>query len=100
MVFWNDGSAASRNPRKLHAMDNIVLLVSAVYTCDNKHRLLSHDPLILDCYPLKSIIPFVFLHKTGFVGDFAETCTSLIRSGLNFYALETLVVERMMANYA
>ena len=100
MAFWNDGSAASREPRTLHSIDNIVLLVSAVYVCENNHRLLSHDRLILDCFPLKTAVPFVLLHKTGFLRDFVETCTSLIRTGLNFYGIETFIVERRMATYA
>lgn len=100
MGFWNDGSTCARQPRKLHAMNNVVLLVSAVYVCENNHRLLSHDTVILDCFPLKTVIPFVLLHKTGFVREFVETCTSLIRTGVNFYGMETLIAERRMATYA
>ena len=100
MGFWNDSSVASREPRKLHSMGNIVILVSAVYICDNNHRLLSHDAVIIDCFPIKAVIPFVLLHKTGFLRDFVETCTSLIRTGVNFYGIETPIIERRMATYA
>jgi len=100
MGYWNDGSSSTRQPRVIHAVDNIVYLVSAVYICERKHKLLAHDEAILDCFPFKSVVPFLLLHKTGFVRSFADMCTSLVRSGMNFYAIETYIRERRMATYA
>lgn len=100
MGHYNDGSSSSRQPRMIHAVDNIVFLVSAVYICENNHRLLAHDAAILNCFPVKSVVPFMLVHKTGFLRAFADMCTSLVRSGMNFYAIETYIMERRMATYA
>ena len=100
MMYWNDGSSAGREPRVIQSMDNIVYLVSAVYVCCNNHRLLAHDPIIQKCFPIQTVIPFVLLHKTGFTRDFAGMCVSLVRNGMNFYAIESLVIERRMEIYA
>ena len=97
MMYWNDGSSAGREPRVTQSMDNIVYLVSAVYVCCNNHRLLAHDPIIQKCFPIQTVIPFVLLHKTR---DFAGMCVSLVRNGMNFYAIESLVIERRMETYA
>lgn len=99
-TYWNDGSSTSKEPRVIHSINNIVYLVSAVYVCCNKHRLLAHDPIIQQCFPTKSVIPFVLFHKTGFTRVFAEMCLSLVRNGMNFYAIESLVMERRMQTYA
>lgn len=100
MGYWNDGSSSSRQPRILHAIDNIVILVSAVYICENRHTILAHDEVILSCYPTKAAIPFVLLHRTGFTPDLVEMCTSLVRSGMNFYNIESLIVERRWETYS
>ena len=46
-AYWNDGGSASRQPRLLHSVEDIVYLISAVYVCDNRHKLLSHDTVVL-----------------------------------------------------
>ena len=43
-AYWNNGGSASRQPKLLHS---IVYLISAVYVCDNRHKLLSHDTVVL-----------------------------------------------------
>lgn len=79
MGYWNDGSTPARQPRIILTVDNTVVLVSAVYICDNRHKLLAHEE-ILECFQDKSVIPFVLLHKTGFTMDLVEMCSLLIRS--------------------
>ena len=79
---------------------NIVILVSAVYVCENQHTILAHDEAILSCYPTQAAIPFVLLHRTGFTTDFVQMCTSLVRSGMNFYNIESLITERRWEAYS
>lgn len=31
-AYWNDSSSSTKQPRTIHAIDDVVLLVSAVYT--------------------------------------------------------------------
>ena len=60
--YWNDGTSVKRQPRRvLHDFDNIVYLISAVYICPNNHRLLVHDLVVLDCFPIKRTLPFIQL---------------------------------------
>lgn len=87
--YWNDGSSAARQPRTLQGIGNVVLLVSAVYVCDNRHRLLAHDKIVLDKFPTSSMIPFLLLHRTGFTRDLVDMCISVCRRGINFYNLES-----------
>ena len=77
IVYWNDGSSASMQPRLVHDMDNVVLLVSAVYICENRHKLLAHDESVLKCFPSCCMIPFVLLSQTGFTSQLVNTCTLL-----------------------
>ena len=70
LSYWNDGSSSSTQPRALHDMHNVVLLVSAVYACDSGHRLLAHDESVLNRFPTYRLIPFILLLKTGFTGQY------------------------------
>ena len=59
--YWNDGSSPSKQPRTLHGIDNIVILVSAVYLCDNRHKLLANDEIVLEKFPSSAMIPFFYI---------------------------------------
>ena len=39
-------------------------------------------------------IPFVLVHRTGFTAELIEMCNSLVRSGMNFYNMESMILER------
>ena len=98
--YWNDGSCPSRQPRMLHTLDNIVLLISSVYKCDKGHECLSHDARILALFPPEIEIPFVLLHRTGFTTEFVEMCSSFVRYGMNFYNMESVIIESRWRTYA
>ena len=95
--YWNDGSSSSTQPQVLHDMHNIVLLVSAVYMCDNGHKLLAHDASVLKRFPTHRVIPFVLL---GFTMNLVNTCTSLCTHGMIFYKIETFVAERRLDTFS
>ena len=97
--YWNDGTSHAKQPRILHGLDNIVVLVSAVYVCGNRHKILAHDPAILELFPSNSI-PFILLHKTGFTKELVDTSIALCKRGINFYRLESLILERRWEVYA
>ena len=97
--YWNDGSCPSRQPRMLHALDNIVLLVSSVYICNRDHKFISHDARVLALFPPKIDIPFLLVHRTGFTAEFIEMCNSFVRSGMNFYNMESMILERRWRMY-
>jgi hypothetical protein len=72
----------------------VVLLVSATYVCENNHRLLAHDESILKHFPERRMIPFELQHRAGFTLNFLDTCTALVTHGLNFYNIESFIIER------
>ena len=67
-------------PRLLHASAHTVFLVGAVYVCEYGHQILSTDPRILMLIP-DHLIPFVLLHRTGFLKDFLQTVILLVQEG-------------------
>ena len=94
-AYWNDGSSAAKQPRVLHAygINDKVLLVSTVYSCEKRHKLLAHDEIILKQIP-SHLIYFCLLHKTGFTRELFDTCQAFCRQGINFYCMETLIIEK------
>ena len=99
-AYWNDGSSTATQPRLIHAMDNVALLVSAVYKCKYQHKLLAHDSSVLQKFPSMTMIPFLLLARTGFTTDIVDMCTSFCRRGLNFYNMESLILERRWETFA
>lgn len=88
---WSDGSQ-SYKPRVLHSFRNVALLVSRIYQCSNK-VLLAHDERVLELLPKNWIVPFILLHKTGYTRQFVEEILALCRNGINFYKIESMVIE-------
>ena len=97
--YWNDGSTPHKQPRIIHDTKDIVLLVSAVYMCENGHKILAHDPRILKMIPCPTMVPFVLLHQTGFTRDFVDLISLLCSSGMNFHSLETTIKRLRWENY-
>ena len=91
--YWNDGSNDARKPRMVHGINDIVYLVSAVFVCDKRHKMLAHDESILQLLP-KSLIPFILSHQTGFTKELSDLCTTLCKRGINFYNMESLILEK------
>lgn len=92
-LYWNDGSSSQHQPRLIHDVEDFVLLVSAVYACEEGHKILAHDERILRMLPCKSMIPFILLHKIGFTTNFVNFCGSLCQSGMNFRSLESVIIH-------
>ena len=79
---WKCGQTNALEPRIIHDVSNTILLVSAVYTCQNGHEVASTDPRILLQLTEEEHIPFILLHKTGFTRDFVHTALQLFVQGL------------------
>ena len=97
--YWNDGSTVSKQPRIIHGIDSVVVLVSAEYVCENRHKIVAHDEAVLQMFPSQELIPFVLLHRTGFTRELVDMCTAFCRRGINFYNMESLIVERRWESY-
>ena len=96
--YWNDGSSSAKQPRMIHGLNDIVYLVSAVYTCDKRHKVFAHDESILRLLPW-TLIRFILSHQTGFTKELYDMCTSFCRRGINFYNMESLVIERRWESF-
>ena len=93
-AYWNDGSSAAKQPRVLHGINDKVLLVSTVHSCEkNAYYSVAHDEIILKQIS-SQLIPFWLLHKTGFIYELFDTCQAFCRQGINFYWMETLIIQK------
>ncbi len=91
---WNVGHSDGHCPRFLHELNHIVILLPALYRCDNDHELLSTDPYILRQLPEEEYIPFSLFHRSGVTREFARTIIGLCIQGLSFSAMERFVQTR------
>lgn len=46
------------------------------------------------------MIPFLLLHRTGFTKELVDTCVALCRQGINFYRMESLILEKRWESYS
>jgi len=97
-AYWNDGSSASRQPSLLHSIEDIVYLISVTYVCDNRHKLLSHDEVVLSLLP-KEVIPFILSYQTGVTKQLFDMCASLCKKGMTFFDIESFILERRWEYY-
>ena len=95
---WNAGQNGGHCPRLLHEIRCVILLVPAVYKCDNGHELLSTDPYILGKFPEGEYIPFILFHRSGITREFGRTIISLTLEGLTFSAIERFIRRRRSEN--
>ena len=77
----------------------MVLLISAVYVCEHRHKRLAHDQCILDRFPSSCMIPFILLARSGFTTSCMNTLELLCQQGMNFMKVETLLIERRLLAY-
>ena len=80
-------------PCILYDITHTVLLVSAVYMCDNGHEVPSTDPNIFQMIYPETHLPFVLLHRTGFTRGFLHIVIQLFVQGLPLSAIESFVSE-------
>ena len=70
-----------------------MLLVAAMYSCSFGHDVSSTDPQILSKLYQDSV-PFILLHKTGFLKEFVNSALELVVQGMTFAGLEKFVQKR------
>ena len=96
---WKIGNSPDLNPRLLHSIDSIVLLVSCQYVCQKNHIFLTTDPRLLHLIYSKHI-PFVLLHKTGFLKTLVRHVVRLIREGMSISAVERFICHLRKSNFS
>ena len=88
---WNTGRVNGHSPRLLHDVNNIVVLVPAIYVCGNGHEVLATDPRILLLFPEEEYIPFILFHRSGVMRSFARMLINPAIEGLSFSTIEKFV---------
>lgn len=95
---WLDGSSDKAQPRKIHDSRGIILLVSRVYKCSLNHKILGHDPYILEKFP-PALVPFFLWHITGVTKELVDDISTLVDAGLPIMSIESLLLRRRRADY-
>ena len=91
LCMWNTGRIDGHSPRLLHDVNNVVMLVPAIYVCGNGHEVLATDPRILLLFPEEEYIPFILFHRSGVMRTFARMVITLIIEGLSFSTIEQFI---------
>lgn len=90
---WKVGQSRGLQPRVIHDIDLVVLLVSCQYKCCNGHCILTTDPRILELVSVEHI-PFILLHKTGFTKSFARKVIGLLEEGMSISSIERFIKQQ------
>ena len=90
---WKIGQSPAFEPRVLHAIDSVVVLVSSVYVCSNRHTYVTTDPRVLKLIS-PECIPFILLHKTGFLKNFVDKVIGLVKEGMCISAIERFIASQ------
>ena len=61
---------------------------------------MAHDEIILDSFPCKAVVPFMLFHRTGFTRQLTDMVLALVRKGVNFYNIESLILEQRWEHFA
>lgn len=93
---WKLGQSSALEPRLVHDIDSIIILVSSVYICSNGHTYLTTDPRVLQLIT-PECIPFILLHKTGFLKSFVSKVICLVKEGLGIVAIERFISSQRRA---
>lgn len=97
---WKDGSSSCDQPRRLYGLNNSVLLVSRVYTCQRRHQTIAHDPAILSQVRHLFRLPFVLFHRGGITRELSNFIISHSNAGMTTSDIQTLWLQTIYEAYA
>ena len=87
---WKLGQSQGLQPHLLHDVDCMIILISCQYVCPNNHTYPTTDPRVLELINCDDI-PFVLLHKSGFLKSFVHRVFS---EGMTIAAVERFIKEQ------
>ena len=96
-VAWTSGESADHRPRLLQGVESNVILVSRIYSCSSHHTVYGHHPGLIDAFThknLKSLVPLLLWHITGFTSMLVEHIDHMIHSGTTMLELESCLVDK------
>ena len=91
---WKASRGTQDIPRALYCCDGNTLLVSRLYTCKKGHKIISHDPRLMENIPPSYQVPFYLLHRTGFTLEIATWVHSCVIAGMTFHEIEDVLLQR------
>ena len=91
---WKAARGTQDVPRVLYCCDGSTLLVSRMYTCKKGHKIISHDPRVIEHIPSSYQVPFFLLHRTGFTRELANWVHSCVFAGMTFHEIEDVLIQR------
>lgn len=91
---WKASRGTQDIPRALYCCDGCTLLVSRLYTCKKGHKIISHDPRLMENIPSSYQVPFYLLHRTGFTHELATWVHSCVLAGMTFHEIEEVLMQR------
>lgn len=91
---WKASRGTQDVPRILYCCDGSTLLVSRMYTCKKGHKIISHDPRVIEHIPPSYQVPFFLLHRTGFTRELANWVHSCVFAGMTFHEIEEVLIQR------
>lgn len=91
---WKASRGTQDVPRVLYCCDGSTLLVSRMYTCKKGHKIISHDPRVIENIPSSFQVPFFLLHRTGFTRELANWVHSCVFAGMTFHEIENVLIQR------
>lgn len=96
---WRLGQSAALQPRLIHSIDTMIVLIASEYICSNRHIHLTTDARLLGLIS-SNCIPFVLLHRTGFMKSFMNQVIGLVNEGLCIQAIERFISNQRRSTEA
>lgn len=84
---WKQGQSAGNEPRLIHGVEHTIIVVSAVYHCQNGHTTSATSPSILQMVDI-NYLPFILFHRTGFTKMLVRSIIQLTSEGMTLAAIE------------
>jgi hypothetical protein len=89
-VYWKLGQSSGNEPRLIHDVEHTVIVVAAVYQCQNGHIVSGSNPSILQLMD-SELVPFILLHRTGFSKGLVSSMIQLISEGMTMSGIERYI---------
>ena len=97
--YWHGSVKEWRQPRLLYDIFGNCLLVGRSYICPRACRFLSYDQRIISQIADSIPVPFLLLHRCGFLKDVIEYCNIQVGQGLTFSEISRGMTELNLVDY-
>ena len=99
---WKDGRKLREMPRKLYCVNEVVLLVSSIYLCEeSNHEIISHDPSVLHtCTEVGIEVPFYLFHRSGATKEQFDYIATSMQTGMTIKDIETHLMTLYSAQHS